>query len=139
MRKLVTTLIAIAAPLTIGASVASADPIADQCARATIPTALCNGTGGSAPTADGTGSVRQVGPTKFYNGQGADIVIGYDKDKPLTNEDGSPKLDPKTGEQMYAPIMAAGDPTYGTKPGTEAGKTDSDGNRVVNLDGYQYK
>jgi hypothetical protein len=138
---MIRTIVAVAAIAlyAFAAPAAQADPIADQCARATIPTALCNGTGGSAPTNDGSGSVRQVGPTKYYNGQGADVVIGYDKDKPLTNEGGSPKLDPKTGEQMYAPIMAAGDPTYGTKPGTEAGKTDSDGNVVRDLSGYQYK
>ena len=131
---------AIALFALVSPAVAQADPIADQCSKA-LPQFVeqCLAQNGAAPTSDGSGSVAKVGPTKYYNGNAADVVIGYDKDKPLKNEDGSPKLDPKTGEQMYAPIMAAGDPTYGTKPGTEAGKTDADGNVVRDLSGYQYK
>jgi len=108
-----------------------------QCARATIPTPLCNGTGGSAPTNDQV-TVRKQDPTRYYNGNKADVIIGYNLDQPLTNEDGTPKVD-ADGNQMFAPITAPGEPTYGTKQGTDAGSTDSDGNRVVNLDGYQYK
>jgi hypothetical protein len=126
-------------------AVAQADPISDQCAKATIPTAICDGHGGVIPggqvTGDndspGVGNVKQVGPTKYFNGLGPDVVYGYDKDQPLKNPDGTNKVDAQ-GNQMYAPIMGPGDPTYGTKAGTEAGKTDADGNRVVNEDGYQF-
>jgi hypothetical protein len=108
---------------------ATPDEIAATCARATIPTTLCNGTGGSNPTNDGPGRPLKVDPGKYYSGNKPDVIVGYDKDKPLSNEDGTPKLD-KDGNQMYQPITAPGEPIFTQKP------ADPD---AVDLSGYQYK
>jgi hypothetical protein len=147
MIRTIVTAIAAASLAFLGAGLAHADTdIAAQCARATIPTSICDGHGGivdggqllGGNDSPGVGSVKQVGSTKYFSGLGPDVVYGYDKNQPLKNADGTPKLD-AAGRQEYAPIMGGGAPTYGTQPGTEAGKTDSDGNRVVDESGYQYK
>ena len=129
-----------------GAGAAQAYDLEEQCRVATIPTAICDGHGGVIPgghlaggnDSAGVNNARIQGPTKYFNGLGPSVVYGYDKNQPLKNEDGTPKLD-ADGNQMYAPIMGPGTPTEGTKPGTEAGRTDSDGNRVVDYTGYTPK
>ena len=127
--------IAAAGIALLGSGIASADTytIEEQCRVATIPTSLCDGHGGVIPggvaeggVGAGVGGVLKVDPGKYYSGNKPDVQIGERK---LTNEDGSPKLDPKTGEQMTEPIMIPGEPIFTPKP--------SDPN-AVDLSPYDY-
>ena len=129
MKLLFTAPIATAAILFAGAGFAHADELTDTCARA-LPAfqAQCYAQDTTTPTGPGVGPARGTAPTKYFNGLGPSVVYGYDKDKPLTNDDGTPKLDAQ-GNQLYEPIMGGGEPTYGTKPGTDGPL----------FEGYQYK
>lgn len=123
-------LFAFAAPAT-----AQADPVAEQCARATIPTALCDGAGGTAPTNDGGGYVKAQLAEKYLSGS-TPVIIGYQQGK---NADGSPKVDDEGKPVMDDPIMGQS-PVFGTKAGDEDGKPARTGDGVaVDYSGYQYK
>ena len=70
MFKVTATIVASVAALFMFAGMASADPIADQCARATIPTDLCNGTGGvvTVDTNSTVDNVKYVQKDKLFVG-----------------------------------------------------------------------
>jgi hypothetical protein len=125
----------------LGSGIAHADTSADlaaQCARATIPTPLCDGSGGVAPSDGGvSGRVAYVAHSPYYSGNGPDVVVGEDHTKPLKNADGTPKLD-GAGRQEYAPIMGPGAPIFTAYPSTPAGKVNGDGDLVVDESGFKY-
>lgn len=129
--------------LFAGAGIAHADDITAQCARATIPTALCNGAGGSNPTSDGGGQYVKAQPAeKYLTGYGPDKIIGhYDSDEVAVDETGAPILDDQ-GNVTYVqiPITAVGDPVYGTKAADVDGQPSRSGDGIaVDYAGYQYK
>ena len=109
---------------------ATPEEIAATCARAIIPTDLCNGTGGSAPANDGVGRVKLVDRGSYYSGNKPDVILGYDKNKPVLDDDGNPTFD-EDGNPIYTPIMGAGEPIFTPYPRMEAGQIDGDGNLVV--------
>ena len=94
MIRTISTAIAASALLLLGGGIASASPeIAAQCARATIPTPLCNGGGVGNPTDGTSGRVQVINHGKYYSGNGAPVVVGYDKNSPVVDENGDPVLD----------------------------------------------
>jgi hypothetical protein len=121
------------------AGAAHADELADQCHRATIPTPLCDGTGGVAPSADDgvSGRVDYVQHAAYFSGNGPDVVIGEDHSKPLKNADGTPKLD-GAGRQEYADITAPGPAIFTAYPDTAPGKVNGDGDLEVDESGYHF-
>ncbi|MDF3309727.1 hypothetical protein P3H15_32435 [Rhodococcus sp. T2V] len=133
MIRSIVTAFAASALLVLGVGVATADTpdeVAAQCARATIPTALC-GNGSGASTDSGIGKALKVDPGRYFSGNGPAKQIGsYDGD-PIVDDNGEPVLD-ENGEPTFEqiPIMAAGDPIFTPKP------SDPD---AVDLSGYQYK
>jgi hypothetical protein len=135
MIRTIVTAIAASALVLLGTGAAQADPIAAQCARATIPTALCNGTGGTAPTNDGNGQYVKAQPAEKYLSGSTPTVIGY---QPVLNTDGTPKIG-DDGKPVMDPIMGQ-TPVYSTKTADEDGKPARSGDgTAVDYSGYQYK
>lgn len=134
IRSIITALAAASIAL-LGAGVASADTpdeIAAQCARATIPTALCSGgvpVGGS--EGDGIGRVKFVDKGKYFSGTGPSSTIGL-WEKPILDEDGNPVLDGEGNETFeQIPITAPGSPIFTPYSQAQPGQYDSDGNLVM--------
>jgi hypothetical protein len=138
MIRTIATTIAAASIALLGAGLAHADTSADiaaQCARATIPTALCDGTGGTAPTDDGGGQFVKAQPAEKYLSGSTPVVIGY---QPVKNADGTPKIG-EDGKPVLDPIMGQ-TPVYSTKAADVDGQPSRSGDgTAVDESGYQYK
>lgn len=138
MIRTIATAIAASALVLLGAGVAHADTSADiaaQCARATIPTALCDGAGGTAPTNDGGGQFVKAQPAEKYLSGSTPVVIGY---QPVMNPDGTPKVG-ADGKPVMDPIMGQ-TPVFSTTPADAPGKPARSGDgTAVDESGYQFK